>query len=244
MSTELRAIFFDLGGTLFSYRDVPRRSMPLILAAGERLGVTAEPRELGRAYRAASRDAFSEYAPRPYYLHRDLFRETYRGFAERLGAEATEDFLDWFHEAQRQVMIDGMELRDDCLDTLAELRKRGLGTSIVSNIDDDYLIPMVEQSGLHEVLDHWMSSEEAKSCKPDPGFFEHALEKQGCRAGEVLFVGDSREHDIVGARGVGMTSVLIVEPGVSAPTGESLPTADPHHEINQLAELIELVKRR
>ena len=66
----------------------------------------------------------------------------------------------------------------------------------------------------------------------------------GCGYSEVLFVGDSREHDIVGARGVGMTSVLIVEPGVQAPTGESLPTADPHHEIHELAELIALVERR
>ena len=146
-----------------------------------------------------------------------------------------------FYAAQRDALFGGLRLRDDCVDTLRRLRGRGLYLSIVSNIDDDYLLPMVEQSGLQELLDHWTSSEEARSCKPDPGFFHLALEKAGRSPEEVLFVGDSREHDIQGARNVGMTSVLIVEEG--SPLALLGPGTDtePHHEIRELSELLDLV---
>ena len=132
-------------------------------------------------------------------------------------------------------------LREDCLDTLRALRERGLYLSIVSNIDDDHLFPMVERSGLNEVLDHWTSSEEARSCKPDPRFFELAMQKAGHSADQVLFVGDSPEHDVAGAKGVGMTTALIVEDGGAPPLQTGRATTAPDHQIRSLSELLELI---
>jgi HAD superfamily hydrolase (TIGR01509 family) len=134
-----------------------------------------------------------------------------------------------------------MKLRDDCLDTLAELKSRGLYLSVVSNIDDDYLVPLVERSGLDNLLDDWTSSEEAQSCKPHARFFEVALEKAGCSADEVLFVGDSPEHDIDGAKSVGMRAVLIREEDVAPPLQTGRATLPPDHEIETLSELKVLV---
>lgn len=236
-----RAVFFDLGGTLFSYRDVGRWTLAALVGGAKQLGVEASIRELGLAYRAASRTANRRYIDRPFYLHRDLFRDTFRLFAEELGRDASESQLDWFEAALRDALVENMVLREDCLDTLRRLRTRGLYLSIVSNIDDDHLVPMVEGSGLCEVLDHWTSSEEARSCKPDPRFFELALEKAGCRAEDVLFVGDSPEHDVQGAKGVGMTAVLLLEEGAIPPLQSGRETMAPDHEIRALAELAKLV---
>jgi putative hydrolase of the HAD superfamily len=135
-----------------------------------------------------------------------------------------------------------MKLREDCIPTLRALRERDLYLSIVSNIDDDYLFPLVEKWGLDQLLDHWTSSEEAKSCKPDPGFFELALQKSGVPAERVLFVGDSPEHDIQGARNMGMTSVLIVEDDNPPPLQTGDVEVEPHHEIRSLSELLSLVE--
>lgn len=237
----IRAVFFDLGGTLFSYRQVARGTGPLIREAVRRLGVETERGEIGRAYREASRIAYEKHGHLPYYLHRDLFRDTFRAFAEALGREASDDFLDWFEAGQRDVLIEQMAPRPDARDTVSALREQGLYTSIVSNIDDDYLLPIIEKWKLADLFDHWTSSEEARSCKPDRRFFELALEKAGRPAGEVLFVGDSPEHDIQGARALGMTSVLIVEEGTPPPLQSGAAEHEPHHEIRALGELLELL---
>ena len=86
------------------------------------------------------------------------------------------------------------------------------------------------------------SSEEARSCKPDPGIFHYALAKSGLGIDEVLFVGDSLHHDVAGAAAVGMRSVRIVEDGVRTPLTDGLEvTAEPSYEIRDLTELVDIV---
>ncbi len=101
-------------------------------------------------------------------------------------------------------------LRPDCLDTLGALRTRGIRVQIVSNIDDEQLDGLVERLELDAVVDTWTSSESAQSCKPDARIYQVALAAAGCDAGEVLFVGDTVEHDIVGPRAQGMRTALLV----------------------------------
>ena len=241
MSENPGAILFDFGGTLFSYRSIGAKSIGLLQRAAERLGVSADLPTLGRAYREASRAAYKEFAPRPYYLHRDLFVDTFRRFAESLGTDPSPAYLDWHHEEQRSLLLESFELRPDCKETLDVLRGRGLHVGVVSNIDDDYLGPMIRQAELDTRLDSWTSSEEAASCKPDSRIFEHALAKAGMEPGRVVFVGDSREHDVAGARAMGMTTVLITEPDASPP-GEGVGDApEPDHVIQRLGELLVLV---
>jgi putative hydrolase of the HAD superfamily len=235
------AVFFDFAGTLYSYNSLGLKSLDLIQRAAERLGTPADPATLGEAYRSALHATFQVFAPRPFYLHREMFHDTFRRFALAMGARPTPEYLDWHHEQQRTLVVERFELRSDCIRTLRSLRERGLHVAVVSNIDDDYLDPMVRRCGLPEVLQAWTSSEEAGSCKPDPGIFHYALGKAGTVPEKTLFVGDSPEHDITGARPLGMTTVLIEDPGVEPPgagIGEAL---EPHHVIGSLSELLPIV---
>ena len=241
MAKPYRGVFFDLGGTLFGYQGIGRSSMAVIQEAARRLSLNLPLREVGLAYRDASRAANARMTQRDYYLHSDLFEDTFVEFAQRLEREVDNELLEWFKAAQRDALLDNMALRGDCLETLSELKSRGLYLSIVSNIDDDYLVPLVERSGLASLLDHWTSSEEAQSCKPHARFFEVALEKAGCTADEVLFVGDSPEHDIDGAKSAGMRAVLIREVDVTPPLQTGRKTLAPDHEIETLSELKDIV---
>jgi HAD superfamily hydrolase (TIGR01509 family) len=237
--SDIKAVFFDFGGTLFSYATINggSSSRSLFVEAADRLGVSADRRTIGRAYGKASAAAFRKYTSQRYYLHKDLFLDMFRGFAERLGGTPTPEFFDWFYQSQRELLLETFELRPDCIETLEKLRAGGLYLSIVSNIDDDYLHPMVARVGLDSVLHHFTSSEEAQSCKPDAGFFHLALEKAKCQAADVLFVGDSPTHDVAGASALGMKTALIVEPEAEPPgqLGDA-PAAD--HEIRSLTELL------
>lgn len=243
MTRPYQAVFFDFGGTLFSYasfQDAMRgvgAGGPIFAQAAARLGVEVDRRAIAQAYAKASGEAFRRYNDRPFYLHRDLFLDTFRFFARELGAEADEAFLEWFYDLQRSTLLEHFELRADCLQTLDALREAGLSLHIVSNIDDDYLHPMVERARLASRLEHWTSSEEARSCKPDSRFFVYALEKAGRDPADVLFVGDSPVHDIAGARAMGMRTALILEPG-AGPPGQFGDAATADFEIRALSELV------
>lgn len=230
-------MFFDFGGTLFSYRPMRRSTVRLVGEAVQRLGIDADLGVAARAYGGASQRAFAEYLPRPYFLHRDVFHSAFRSFAAQFEREATPALLDWFHEAQRVQVLEEFRLREGALELVTRLRASGLHVGIVSNIDDDYLLPMLERCGLARELDAWTSSEEAGSCKPDPGIYKSALAKAGVAAVDVLFVGDSREQDIAGARALGMETALIVEPDAPPPGAGALPAVEPHHTIAELDEL-------
>ena len=237
---DTRAVFFDFGGTLFSYADVWGRSFyPILLEAMQERGVDAEPNRAGAAFREATRETFVEFRGREYYLHRELFQSTFARFAQALGTQAAPPQLEWFHERQRRLVVDNFQLRPDCIEVLAALRDRGMHVAIVSNIDDDYLEPMIAQTQLAEFLDAWTSSEAAQSCKPHRAIFEVALAKARVDAEACCFVGDSEEHDIAGARALGMQTVLIQEGDLQAP-GAGV-RADAHHRIGTLSELLAIV---
>ncbi len=237
----MQGVFFDLGGTLFSYRNVPRVTAPLLMEAVSRLGVAASREQVRDAYTQASRDMTFAYADKAYYLHADFFHDTFMRFADLLAAPHDEAVHDWYREAHRVAIVECLVLKEDCVETLAHLKDAGLYLSVVSNIDDDMLDPLIEREGLHRYLDHWTSSEAAQSCKPDRRFFEVALARSGLAANDVLFVGDSPEHDIIGANAVGMRTALILDGGLPPPlqTGRVKVSAD--HNIATLAELKDIL---
>jgi HAD superfamily hydrolase (TIGR01549 family) len=237
----VRGVFFDLGGTLFSYAGIGRRTGGLLNEAVRRLGGAQLPLEFGTLYRQASRETGVRYADLDYYLHADLFRDTFVRFAELLEVGFDDTVYDWYARAQHEAVVDGLELRADCHATLATLRARGMYLSIVSNIDEDMLQPLVRRERLDDLFHDWTSSEAARSCKPHRRFFEVSLAKAGLAAEEVLFVGDSPEHDVGGAAALGMRTALIVEEGIDPPlqSGRLVPEAD--HRITRLADLLAIV---
>ena len=239
--SSIHGVFFDLGGTLFSYQNVGRATGPVLMEAARRMGIDAEPRTIGKAYGQASAAIGYEYAEKPFYLHRDLFRDTFVRFVAGLHGEFDEEIYAWYRVQQHDLVVQNLELKADCLTTLGHLKEQGLYLSIVSNIDDDMLDPLVEREGLHRYLHHWTSSEAAESCKPHRRFFELSLEKSGLDRGSVMFVGDSPEHDVQGAFEAGMRTVLIREDGVQPPLQAGRETVEPDHIISCLSELKELV---
>ena len=237
----VRGVFFDLGGTLFSYRG-SRGGGRMVDEVARRLGIERDRGEVRDAWRSAQEGVAREYAQRPYFLHRDLFRDGLRAFAESMGTRPSDDLISWFETTQRNATVENLPIREDCLPTLRTLKRHGLYLSIASNIDDDFLDPLVERHRLDSVLDHWTSSEVARACKPNPDFFRFVLERSGLAAEEVLFVGDSLHHDIVGANEVGMQTVQIVEEGTVTPLTAGLTeTAEPDHRISELTELVDIV---
>lgn len=233
----LKGVFFDLGGTLYSYRNVPHATKQLLLEACNRMGIKPDQNTIMAAYDRAFRKVARIYAEKAYYLHRTIFRDTFKHFVECIGAAPNRDVEDWYSEAYPREVLNCMELKEDCIATLSHLKACGIYLSAVSNIDEDMLVPLIKREGLDLYLSHWTSSEAAQSCKPDRRIFEIALDISGIEPDSVLFVGDSPEHDIVGANSLGMRTALIVDGGMEPPFQSGAATTQPCHTLNSLIEL-------
>ena len=235
-------MFFDLGGTLFTYSSMPRRSGPLLMSTARKMGITAAPREIGSAYQQANQNVARRYGTKEYYLHADLFRDVFIEFCRRIGGEFDQTIWEAYRHQHDAAVIDALEIRPDCRPTMHSLRERGLYLSIASNIDHFMLEALVEREGLHELFDDWTSSEEAQSCKPDQRFFDCTRLKSRLDASHILFVGDSPEHDILGGHSAGMKTALISEPGVTPPLQSGKETVEPDHKIDALTDLLDILK--
>lgn len=235
----VRGVMFDLGGTLCDYS----MEMGAATTGGlTRLGFDPTKEDVFGAMMNGMVQASEEYASRPSYLHRDLFRDQFTRTVALLGAEADSELLDWFEAENRVNVIEHLRPKPDAVEVLSALRGRGIYCSVVSNADDDFLGPTLVRHGLDVLLDDWTSSEEADSCKPDPTIYEFALDKTAMSVDDVLFVGDSLQHDIAGAVLVGMRSALISNGLGAARFAHGMDTeVVPDFEVQQLTELIPIV---
>ena len=112
-----------------------------------------------------------------------------------------------------------------------KLVQGGWRTAVLSNADDDYLMPNLGLLDLQ--FEAVLSSEEARVYKPHPGLFRQMLKRLNVAPGQAVYVGDRQYEDVKGARGVGINSVWINRTG--EPPDPRLP--EPACQIKSLLEL-------
>lgn len=234
----VRAVLFDLGGTLYDYATLEPGNREALIELAREAGSNESAGVVIRAHRDAMRETFYDYLPKASYLHRDLFADALLGMAKRLEVSLDERLLERYRARQRSRNERDFRLRDGVHETLESLRSRGIHVSIVSNIDEDQLSHLTRLGDLDGRFDAMISSEAARSCKPHPRIFELALTSAGCAPEEALFVGDTRRQDIAGANGVGIRSVLLWHRDDRAPPDED---PRPDHVIRRIPELLDLV---
>jgi 2-haloacid dehalogenase len=237
VTVELKAVFFDFAGTLFSDRDLREVHLRQLRRVAELVGAGgADDFALRAAYRHGMGVSYRGIAGRSWYTHRELFGRAFAAMAENLGGQLSTEAVDEIVDRQYQATIDNAVPRPGCLATLRALREQGLHVHVVSNIDDEQLLPMLDRMQLAPLLDGWTSSDEAKSCKPDAQIFHYALAKAGVSAQQVLFVGDSVGHDIVGPAAVGMRTALL-----TADAKPAVSDVEPDFVVEQLADVVATV---
>ncbi|HPW90076.1 MAG TPA: YjjG family noncanonical pyrimidine nucleotidase [Paludibacteraceae bacterium] len=105
------------------------------------------------------------------------------------------------------IMATKTKLIPHAQEVLDELRAQHYHLTIVSNGFCDVQYDKLRNSGLIHYFDTIVLSEEVGVQKPDPRFFQYALEKSGAKASDVLLVGDNYEVDIVGAYQCGIDAL-------------------------------------
>ncbi len=98
-------------------------------------------------------------------------------------------------------------------ETLDYLVAKDYHLHIITNGFNEVQFTKIKNSGLEPYFRSVITSEEARSRKPDRQIFQHAMQRTGAEAFNSLMVGDDHEVDIEGAKGVGMDQVFVDYPG-------------------------------
>lgn len=93
---------------------------------------------------------------------------------------------------------------------LERLREDGRRLAVISNADGR-VARYLESAGLADLFEIILDSALVGIEKPDPRIFDMACERLGVDPSECVYVGDTYEVDVVGARRAGMRAVLLAE---------------------------------
>jgi putative hydrolase of the HAD superfamily len=212
MIAFIRAVLFDLGGTLMYSRDpwepIFERGYQALADSFCQQGINLDCAELSKVVR---------YHLDRYFARRDedLFETTYITVLRELLAEkghpntdtkTIRRALDAFYAHTQPNWI----LEEDALLTLRTLEAGGYRLGLVSNAGDNKdVFQLVDRFQIEPFFDFILTSAACSYRKPHPRIFELALAHWNIPAGEIAMVGDSLEADIRGAQELGIHGVWI-----------------------------------
>jgi HAD superfamily hydrolase (TIGR01509 family) len=246
----LKAVLFDLGGTLLHYHDPqseePQRPFRRITRIGvsqlcEQLTVdgfsipdveTVDPvvdRHIGEAYRATLEN-----------LHGGSVENPIRAALAALGINVSdmqwESLRPYFYSAIDPIVTP----REGLIETLTGLRDLDLQIGLISNtywasdVHDRHLA----EHGLLPFFPVRVYSCDAPVQKPHPAIFLHALGLMQIRPEEAAYVGDRLDVDVAGAKSAGMRGILIRSPYLPDQNNDIEPDAI----IDELPDLLQVVE--
>jgi HAD superfamily hydrolase (TIGR01662 family) len=237
---RIKAVLFDMFDTLMLierghmfYNPSLRKAHKFLVANGVNVGFA----EFQQAYIKA-RDAL--YAEADVRLEEPHFNVRVANALHDLGYEfdvnsptvsgATAAFCEEF---MTFVRID-----ENTESVLRELHgKYKLG--VVSNFAiPECVVKLLETHGLDRLFEVVVVSGAVNKRKPHPEIFQKALEKLGVDAGETVFVGDTVDADIKGAKDMGMKTVFI-----ERRTQKEVEQICPDQTIKSLNELTIAIER-
>ncbi len=229
--SRFTTISFDCYGTLIDWET---GILPALRGILEKHGHALPDAEMLELYGEFEAEAESG----DYQNYKQVLRSVVQSFANRLHFQASSAEINSLHES-----LPAWPPFHDTIPALHELRKR-YKLAVISNIDDDLF---AETRKLFNVaFDAVITAEQLRSYKPSPNNFRVALQTLAIRPGQLLHAGQSRYHDVVPARCVGISSVWVnrksARPGIGAvrTVAEADPNAQPDLEVPDLASLAAL----
>jgi putative hydrolase of the HAD superfamily len=127
---------------------------------------------------------------------------------------------------------------ESSLETLAGLKSANIKIGLISNADTTEVAAWPD-SPLAPFFDSTIMSCDVGKKKPDRAIYELSLQQLGLNADDVVFVGDGGSHELLGAKSVGLTTVMMR--GIIGRLYPELLEERRHHadyEVDDLTELL------
>jgi len=221
----LRAITFDLWGTLIHDQDPPEKiakRRAIILGALAEAGHPFELEEYRAGIRAANRIAKDRIERERVDIGPE---QRWNLVTHELGIRDGEVPFERIAPAYVDVTVEFLPpLLPDVAETLAALHGQ-VKIGLICNTGftgGDPLRRVLDIHGIAPYFDVLTFSNEFGYLKPDPRIFQYTLERLGVNASESLHVGDLEDADVAGARAVGMYAARYAPDGDSGTDGDLL----------------------
>jgi putative hydrolase of the HAD superfamily len=195
MAARIKGVIFDLFHTLTGleseWSDLPltcdvlgvdRRAWDEVITQKSRWRLSGEQRD-------------------SFLIIRDMARLVRPEIADALVREAVAIRTQRFRDALQRIPAQNVDM-------LKGLHKAGVRLGLVSNADAIEVATWSE-CPLAGLFDSEVISCEVGMVKPEPEIFRKCLDELSLRAGECMFVGDGGSNELVGAKGVGLTTVFV-----------------------------------
>lgn len=158
-------------------------------------------------------------------------------FEELLSEAGTNDraALDLALERYGSDRYRGLKLYEDVLEGIAAVSER-YEVGIITNGPTDIQQPKIDLLEIESLFSFILISESAGFWKPDPRIFELALAHTGIPAHQAVYVGDSPDHDVAGAKLAGLDVVWMNRRGIDWPASLE---PGPDHQISGIRELLD-----
>lgn len=220
MTAPVEAVLFDIDDTLCEYR---QSASDLLAHSFDAVGV--DPFFTAEEYYAV----FEEYIDVAEDTE-DIRERAFSGLAEENGVDpeigravASAYASERDHRDVR--FLDGAE---SALETMSERYTVGA----VTNGDPEMQRAKLSSLGVRDRFETVVFAGFDTVAKPDPAPFERALDDLGVDAGRAVKVGNSLEHDVLGARNAGLRSVWLDR------SGDVTPDPAPDYRIESMRELL------
>jgi putative hydrolase of the HAD superfamily len=190
---SIRAVLFDLDGTLYDRDEVVARvAIEQWDAFADRIGDVDRQDFIARTL---------ELDEHGYARRADLYRSLLSGMDvdPELAGDLERHFWDCYCRHS--------ECPEDTVSTLTALRSAGKRLAVVTNGPTEWQSRKLRTLGLTVHFDEVVISESEGVAKPDRRIFMRTLDRLGVTPREAMFVGDHPDIDIAGAQDAGLLPV-------------------------------------
>ena len=208
----LRAVLFDLGGTLMYERagwnaitaQADEALTNYLRSEGLELNLSTFPREfrnrLSKYFKQRERDLLeTTYA----FVLRDVLKD--KGYGD-ISENTIRNALDQLFAITQT----NWALEEDALPTLQKLEKDGYRMGLISNAGDDQDVQqLANRFAIARYFDFILTSAACSYRKPHRRIFELALSNWYFLPSEAIMVGDNLDADVRGAQSVGLFAVWL-----------------------------------
>ena len=228
---EIKAVIFDMYQTLVQDPSGQWRTSFRSIVEEQGLNITAEQlwegwHESEEQFRHRRTDPTL-----PFQTYYDAWAGGFRLAFKQLGVNGDADAATsrFFSDLSRREPFP--ETRKAILEV-----QRGYRTAVLSNADDGFLLPNLELLDLE--FETVLSSEMARSYKPQPELFREMLSRLSLLPQQTVYVGDRHYEDVYGASEVGINAVWIDR----GDRGLRSDLPPPNHRVTSLLELPALIR--
>jgi 2-haloacid dehalogenase len=193
--TGIEACVFDAYGTLLDVRSATARLAHELHGKAEQVGSLWRQRQLEYTWLRSLMGC-----------HRDFWDVTRDALDHAFGALGLRDDDDLKSRLMDAYL--SLDAYPDVAPTLAELRRAGMRTAILSNGTPAMLKAGVDSAGIGDSLDMVLSIEDAGIYKPHPSVYQLACDSLGLERDRICFV-SSNGWDVAGAATFGFQTVWL-----------------------------------